>query len=121
LEDNAVRFRDLGAARPVDIPVAQISGSIGNVGTDLSAESPLDLRARIGSAGMLTVRGAAVAEPLSARLSVSLERFGLPLVDPYVAEVLTLGLDEGTAGTRGELELAGDRVRYRGSIQVDDL
>ncbi len=121
LEDNAVRFRDLGAARPVDIPVSQIAGSIDKLGTDLSAESPLDLRARIGPAGMLAVRGTAVAAPLSARLSLDLQRFALPLVDPYVAAFLTLGLDEGSAGTRGELELAGERLRYRGRLQVDGL
>ncbi|NLD55487.1 MAG: DUF748 domain-containing protein [Burkholderiaceae bacterium] len=121
LEDNAVRFRDLGAAKPVDVPVSGIEGTIGKLGTDLSTESPLQLRARIGSTGELALRGAVVAAPLSARLSVELQRFALPLVDPYVAEFVTLGLDEGTAGTRGDLELAGDRVRFRGRLQVDGL
>src|SRR5690606_35830499 len=105
LEDNAVRFRDLGAERPVELPLTQIAGTIGKVGSDLSVESPVDLRARIASAGSLALRGTLVPAPLAAKLAVTLQRFPLPAVDPYVARFLTLGLDAGTAGTQGELQL----------------
>ena len=121
LDRNAVTWHDLTAPKPVSVPVTQLAGRIEQVGTDLSLASTLDLKARVGRSGNATARGEFVIAPWSMQLAVQLQRLALPSVDPYVAERLTLGIDEGTLSTSGQLSLAGDRVRYRGRLEVDGL
>ena len=121
LDRNVVTWHDLTTPKPVSVPVTQLAGRIEQVGTDLSLASTLDLKARVGRSGNATARGEFVIAPWSMQLAVQLQRLALPSVDPYVAERLTLGIDEGTLSTSGQLSLAGDRVRYRGRLEVDGL
>lgn len=121
LDRNAVHWRDLTASKPVSVPLTQLAGRIEHVGTDRSLESKLDLKAKVGRAGTATARGEFVVAPWSMQVAVQLQRFALASIDPYVAERLTIGVDEGVLSTSGELRLGGDRVRYRGRLDVDGL
>lgn len=121
LDRNAVTWRDLNASKPVNLPITQLAGRIEQVGTDLSLASKFDLKARVGRSGAATARGDFVVAPWSMQTTVQLERFALASFDPYVAQRLALGIDEGSLSASGQLRLGGDRVRYRGRLQVDGL
>ncbi|HZH08008.1 MAG TPA: DUF748 domain-containing protein, partial [Lautropia sp.] len=103
LDRNAIDWRDLSAPQPVSLPVSNLSGTIAQVGTDLSRPSQVDLKARLGESGEVTARGNLVPSPLSMQLDVQLQKLGLAAFDPYVSRKLALGIDEGVVSTGGKL------------------
>jgi hypothetical protein len=121
LEANQVAWRDLGTPKPVSLPLTQLSGSLGPVGTDLAAKSSVDLQARVGNGGTLQARGNFTVEPVAAQLDIQLQRLALAGFDPYLAERLALGIDEGSLDTRGTLRYEGGRVAYTGGLEVAGL
>ena len=88
------------------------------VGTDPAARSNVDLQARVGSAGTLKARGDFSMQPMSLQLELQLQRLALAGFDPYLAERLALGIDEGSLDTTGKLRYEGGRVAYTGRLEV---
>ncbi len=121
LERNRLAWHDLTAQAPVAVSLTDIAGRIEQVGTDRSLESTLDLSAQVGESGTIAARGGFVLAPWSMALSLQLKQLSLPVVDPYVAQRLTLSIDEGTLSGSGDLGIDGDRIRFSGQLAVDDL
>jgi uncharacterized protein involved in outer membrane biogenesis len=121
LARNEVNWQDLSAPKPVNLPITQLAGTIEQIGTDLSATSRVDLTARIGDAGAVTARGDFVVAPWSMQLAVQLQRLALASLDPYLAQRLTLSIDEGALSANGQLRVGDDRVGYSGRLEVDGL
>ena len=121
LERNRLAWHDLTAPAPVTVPMTDIAGRIEQVGTDRSLASTVDLSAQVGESGTIAARGGFVLAPWSMALSLHLKQIALPVVDPYVAQRLTLSIDEGTLSGSGDLGIDGDRIRFSGQLAVDDL
>ena len=121
LEANQIAWRDLGTPKPVNVPITQLAGSLGPVGTDLAAKSSVDLQARVGNAGTLQARGNFAVEPVAVQLDIQLQRLALAGFDPYLAERLALGIDEGSLDTGGKLRYEGGRIAYTGRLEVAGL
>jgi uncharacterized protein involved in outer membrane biogenesis len=121
LESGQLAWHDMTASKPVKLLLKNVGGRIGQVGTDLSVVSSLDLKASVGESGTATARGEFIMAPWSMKMALQLKQFALAGIDPYVAERLTLGIDEGSLSTSGQLQFGDDRVRYQGSLAVDGL
>ncbi len=125
LERNQVAWRDLGAPKPVSLPIIELTGSVGPVGTDLDAKSNVDLQARLGKVGTLIgtlkASGGFSVRPVSLQLAIQLQRLALAPFDPYLARQLALSIDEGSVDTAGKLRYEGGRVAYTGRLEVAGL
>jgi uncharacterized protein involved in outer membrane biogenesis len=121
LARNQVAWRDLGAANPVSLPITELTGSLGPVGTDMDAKSNLDLQARLGKTGTLKASGGFSLRPLSLQLAIQLQRLALAPFDPYLARQLALSIDEGSMDTAGKLRYEAGRVAYSGRLEVAGL
>ena len=121
LDGNRIAWRDLGTPDAVELPITGLAGSVGPLGTDLAAQSQVDLRARLGKEGTLKATGALAVQPLSLQLELELQHLALAPFDPYLAERVALHVDEGTLAGSGKLRYQEGRVAYAGRLEVGAL
>jgi hypothetical protein len=95
--------------------------------TASKARMKVDALIGIEGKGALGVRGDVGLEPLSAALAIDLQRFPLPVLQPYLAQSTGLVLHSGTLGVKARVALAPGRAgrppaaKVSADVRIDEL
>ncbi|MCK6548817.1 DUF748 domain-containing protein [Myxococcota bacterium] len=117
----AVAFRDLVPATPGALRVRDLSVEVRDVKLPLAGALPLKVGLTLEERGRITLDGEVT--PATGAITAAISADALPLapLEPWVAESVAIGLDDGSVSTHGRLAIAGETITYAGDLAVDRL
>jgi uncharacterized protein involved in outer membrane biogenesis len=125
ISDYGIAFEDRTTPTPAKLTFAPISLRVRDVSTSGSEPAAVDLSIGLEREGRLTVTGTASPRGTSADIAVKLDRFALPLVQPYVGAASGAMLRQGDLGVDLSVShRAGDdgaKTRCEGRIDLAGL
>lgn len=117
----AVAFRDLVPATPGALRMRDLFVEVRDVKLPLAGALPVRAGVTLEERGRITLDGAVT--PKTGAVDVALAADALPLapLEPWVAEAVAIGLDDGVVSTHGRLSIDGERLSYAGDLAVERL
>jgi uncharacterized protein involved in outer membrane biogenesis len=119
VEAGTVAVEDRTLSPAARLQFAPIAISINGWSTAPGTRMKLETRIGIEKQGLLAVSGDLGLEPLSAALAIDLQKFPLPVLQPYLSESTALVLHSGTFGVKASVAYPATRVA--GEMRIDDL
>lgn len=125
LTNAAVAFEDRAVSPAVRFALAPVSLGLRELSLELDRPVPLRAAATLDGAGTLSVEGTLVPATVAADLAVTLDAIPLAKLQPYVADLAAVDVQDGRASAAGRLLLAeagaSPWLRFDGLAQVDGL
>ncbi len=126
LDDYEVQFTDTAALEPVAVSLDQIHINTGEVNFTDTGKSHAEMDLKWNKKGMVAVKGDFGLHPLNAHLSLDLEECALPVLSPYLEELVRLRVTQGSLFTRGKVVVEADgshsaSLSYQGGLAVRDF
>jgi hypothetical protein len=119
-------YDDRASATPLKLNLSELSLQIENFSNAKNQRAKATLRTRINNKGLLTLAGAASANPVIANFNVEGRNIDLLPFQPAFTDQVNLLLTGGRIGTRGKLAFDGSgggpaKLAYDGSVQIEDF
>ncbi|MEW6220511.1 MAG: DUF748 domain-containing protein [Thermodesulfobacteriota bacterium] len=125
VEGVGLDFTDASTPVPVRLALSDLGLQAGPLLLPPKETVRVELGAKVGKGGKLSVHGSLDAQAQKARLAVDLRGLGLAAFQGYIDPWLKILVKEGQAMVEGELELAAGRgspaASFRGRLAVDRL
>jgi len=127
VEAASLNTEDRTTSPAARVRLAPIGITVSGWTTARAARTKLDARIGIEGQGQLGMRGEVGLDPLSAALAIDLQRFPLPVLQPYLAQATGLTLASGSLGVKGNVTLTPGRrgapptAKASGELRIDDL
>jgi hypothetical protein len=125
LRGAGVNFEDRTQAKPVAFQIKPIDFTLNNFTSTKGAKLPVEFSAGFNQSGKIKLDGEVVADPLAARLKVSIGGIALDKFQAYVDRVARLDVIDGDFFAEGKLDvrLAEQQpdIRFQGQAGVNEL
>lgn len=126
LADSAVTVEDRGVTPAVGLSLNPLSVTVRGFSTDASPKLDVEAHAGMDRGARMQAKGEVRLDPLSVQMALELEKFGLPLVQPYLTPKTGIVLHSGQLSAQGELKYfekpaKQPPLRFRGAAQIAGL
>jgi uncharacterized protein involved in outer membrane biogenesis len=126
LERFAVNFEDRTTAPPVKVNVAGIDVTAEDMGTTRGVRGKAAIRATVNKTGRVSIAGPLTTNPVVGRMNIDVRTVDIVPFQPYVDQVLNLGINSGAVSTKGVLDFdlpqsGKPKVGYAGDVNVTDF
>jgi hypothetical protein len=123
LRDASISAEDRSVRPAAKVVLAPLSLTVTGASLDLGKTVKVALEAHVNGTGALSASGDVTPQPLSASLSVKLDKLDLALAQPYVAQRTSMTLLGGklTADTRVRYGTGQPAIQVSGDVSVRGL
>src|SRR4051812_30226712 len=127
IEGATVAAEDRSTSPPARMRLTPIAITVNSLSTAPAARMKLDTQVGIDGQGQLAVRGDFGLDPVSAALTIDLQKFPLSALQPYLTQSTGLTLHSGSLGIKGNVALPAARrgappaVKVSADVRIDDL
>ncbi|MGE5791981.1 MAG: DUF748 domain-containing protein, partial [Bacteroidota bacterium] len=125
-ERFAVTFDDLVPPTPVKVQVTGLDVTGEDVGNVKGVKGRASIRATVNKTGRIGVSGPLTTNPVAGRMNVDARTIDLLPFQPYVDQVLNLGITAGAVSAKGVLDFdlpqgAQPKIGYAGDVNITDF
>jgi len=126
LDRFRINIDDRGVATPAKLSLSEVSIRGADFSTAKNRPARLTIRTKVNNKGALVLNGTAMANPLTAKLTVDGQNIELLPFQPYLDNQVNFLLTGGQIGTKGNLIFDGSgdgpvKVNYDGSVDIADF
>jgi hypothetical protein len=126
LENYKVMLEDRTSAKPVQVVLEPINLRVKNLNNQKGSQAEISLRFHADKTGAVDARGLAGIDPVSADLTVSIDKLSLRPFQSYMDTVARLDLTSGTANLDSNVKYKnsgdnGPEIRIKGNGSIEDL
>ncbi|HYX65922.1 MAG TPA: DUF748 domain-containing protein [Burkholderiales bacterium] len=120
IEAATLLAQDRSVSPAAQLHLAPIDITVGGWSTLPGTRMKLDANIGIEGKGRLAAAGELGLQPLAAALAVELERFPLPVLQPYLSRATGLMLHSGNLGVKAKVALA-PAAKVSGELRIDGV
>ena len=126
LQNYGATFEDRTLARPQYVDVENVNLQVRAIDVPFKRSMPVDLSLTLNRTGLITMRGQAAVEPLSADVDVTLKDISIWPFQGYLDRFLNMDVRDGAINVAGALHYGQARpqdplLRFQGDVGVNRL